>query len=359
MGIGNFFRHPLQTIGDAMYQQVPTYGYPTIDEPLSVDTPDGSQIDLSGQVPLDPAGRPQQIGTTRTGQKTALGRLLTEVAPRALEAGMAGIATPNIAGGGALDFARAFQAGGHALRQRDIDAFRMAQMRQASAAKAAEDAAHRDELLAHADYYRHQADQQPKPERKTYTLPPGAVMVDETGSVLYTNPTKDNSKPIIVPQGSTVLDSEGSPIYTAPKPAAPEKPEKPTFFKDGNGNITAVEHKDGQYVQTPVGKIAAATPQRKAAGGPTGPKPLNPSMQAAGRFLAAAGGDAVKARALATQAAQTDPGVAAQLQPILKGIDSAREHPQKQDPLQKLRGLFGSPAGGPTQGQQADPLGIR
>jgi hypothetical protein len=29
--------------------------YPTIDQPLSVDTPDGSQVDLSGQVPLDPA----------------------------------------------------------------------------------------------------------------------------------------------------------------------------------------------------------------------------------------------------------------------------------------------------------------
>jgi hypothetical protein len=41
---------------------------------------------------------------------------------------MAGMATPNIAGGGALDFARAFQAGGHALRQRDIDAWHMAQI---------------------------------------------------------------------------------------------------------------------------------------------------------------------------------------------------------------------------------------
>jgi hypothetical protein len=110
--------------------------------------------------------------------------------------------------------------------------------------------------------------------------------------------------------------------------------------------------------------IATGTLPRPATGRttrtPVGPKPLNPAMQAAGNFLAQSGGDAAKARALATAAAQQDPNIAANLQPILKGIDSAREHSSsKQDSLQKLRGIFGAGAAQPKQATAADPLGIR
>jgi hypothetical protein len=364
MGIGNFFRHPLQVIGDSMYQQEPIFAYPTIDQPLSVHGPDGTDIDLSGQVPLDPANRPQQVGTRSTGQKTRLGHMLTEVLPRAIEGGMAGMATPNIAGGGALDFARAFQAGGQALRQRDIDSFRMAQMQQHAAAKAAEDAAQRDLYQAHADLYRHQTAQPAKQNTETVVLPPGAVLTDKsTGEVLYSNPIRSEPKPIIAPPGSSVINPQtGEELYHAPdrqKPDAGET-EKARISARGEARTELADQLGLQgddrksYIAT--GTIPHTT--ARSARTPVGPKPLNPAMQAAGNFLAQAGGDAAKARALATQAAQTDQNVAANLQPILKGIDSAREHTGKQDSMQKLRGLFGAGAAQPKT-TTADPLGIR
>lgn len=140
------------------------------------------QIDMGGGL-ADISRRPVQIGeeNTRTsmlpglGRKTRLGKALLDILPRALEAGVAGAATQNVAGGGPTDIFRAMMGGRAALEKRDANRLALEEhfldreRQEEDRARAAElRESQMNENVAQSEYYRALASKQAQGERTFY-----------------------------------------------------------------------------------------------------------------------------------------------------------------------------------------------
>lgn len=147
-------------------------------------------VDVSGggsMLPRD-LGIAQQAGERKTGKKTKWGSLILDMLPRMGTAALAGMATPNVAGGGPTDIARAAMGGQAELERRDNRRMAMEDRRRQIAQQEALRRAQEDIYGAHADLYRRQAEVAGQPKATQRVLPPGAVVIGPDGKVIASNP---------------------------------------------------------------------------------------------------------------------------------------------------------------------------
>lgn len=246
------------------------------------------ESDLYNQAPESELGAERPVpgavppsATMAPGKKPGFLSRLKEVMPRAIAAGIAGGATPNVAGGSGVDVLRAMQAGQNELERRDLMNYGLrrqgsldelnrrhteAQIGQAESAseenraRAAQYravAAGKDAVNpAHDLYNRYLAETDPEKKEALFKMylqaighSPKIPGSDETKAGLLTEYLNPNTtperkqaiekalmlghpastpRPIIARPGDTILGPDNKPVFTAP-PAA----QRPTIVPQG------------------------------------------------------------------------------------------------------------------------------
>lgn len=281
---------------DWLYETDPVFGYPALKGELTIPDGKGGTIDVSG----GRSDKPVEVGRERTGRKTKLGSALLDLMPRMLEAGIAGGATPNVAGGGPVDFMRAAQAGRGALDRRDANQLAMQQHYQQMAQQDALRQSQEAENRAQVDLYRAQTQKALTPapgftekyeQIYRYLVQQGtpepqaaeqARIAASGGSLQHMKPADPHAGKVRVdpshPSAKGVTpDADGSvwipSSWQAPAPQRTPAAPQPHYVPDGKGNVNAVTPSADSPSGFKVTKLEGIGPTAKASAAAKPPKP--------------------------------------------------------------------------------------